>query len=84
MDENKKAQDMFAINDPLGQTHKPASSDHYAHLKLASLCEIWDNSDHYRLWLWVGRVDQFNLVISEYIYKDFCDLYVNIEEKLKV
>ena len=53
-------QDMSAINDPLGQTHSPASSDHYSHLKVVVLrdFEKWgadvhtdsmcDNSDHYR------------------------------------
>ena len=34
-------QDMCAINDPLGQSHSPASSDHYSRLKVALFCEIW-------------------------------------------
>ena len=52
-------QDMCAINDPLGQTHSPASSDHYFHSKIVLFCEILKsgdrrtdttcgNSDHYR------------------------------------
>ena len=31
---------MSAINDPLGQTHSPASSDHYSHLKIVLFNEI--------------------------------------------
>ena len=38
-------QDMYAINDPLGQTHSPASSDHYSGLKVALFCEILKNVD---------------------------------------
>ena len=34
------SQDMCAVNDPLGQTHSPASSDHYSHLKIVLFCEI--------------------------------------------
>ena len=30
----------YAINDPLGQTHSPASRDHYSHLKFVLFCEI--------------------------------------------
>ena len=54
---------MCAINDPLGQTHSPASSDHYSHLKVVLFCDILKGEDrrkdgHYRPWLWVGLVDQ--------------------------
>ena len=46
------------INDPLGQTHSPDSSDHYSHLKFVLFSGIlksgngridttWKNSDHY-------------------------------------
>ena len=28
------------INDPLGQTHNRASTDHYSHLKMVLFCEI--------------------------------------------
>ena len=28
------------INDPLGQTHNPASSDHYFHMKIVVFCKI--------------------------------------------
>ena len=31
---------MCAINDALGQTHCPANSDHFAHLKKVSFCKI--------------------------------------------
>ena len=31
---------MCVIDDPLDQTHSPASSDHYSHLKLVLICEI--------------------------------------------
>ena len=31
---------MYVINDPLGQTHSPASSDHYkSHLNFVLFCE---------------------------------------------
>ena len=57
---------MCAINDPLGQTHSPASSDHYSHLKVILFWDIWEsgdttckNSDNYRPWLWVGLVNQY-------------------------
>ena len=52
------------VCDPLGQTHSPASSDHYSHLKVVLFCAIlksgltenkYENSDHYRPCL----VDQF-------------------------
>ena len=54
---------MYTNNDPLGQIHNPASSDHYSHLKIVSLKSgrtnnMCENSDHYRLWQWVGLVDQ--------------------------
>ena len=56
----------WVINDPLGQVHCPASSDHYFHVKFVLFYEILnlrtdntcENSDHYRPWLWVGRMDQ--------------------------
>ena len=49
---------MRVINDPLGRTHIPASSDHYSRLNFL-FCEILksgdgqtgntcENSDHYR------------------------------------
>ena len=31
---------MCDINDPLGQSHSPASSDHYSRLKMVLFCEI--------------------------------------------
>ena len=36
---------MCAINDPLGQTHSPASSDHFSRLKVVLFCEILKNYD---------------------------------------
>ena len=61
-----------AINDPLGQTHSLASSDHYFLLFCFAIFEKWGrtdertdnmckNNDHYRPALWVGRVDQFTV-----------------------
>ena len=41
-------QDMCAINDPLGQIHSPASSDHYSHLKFVFVLrdfEKWERTD---------------------------------------
>ena len=61
---------MCAINDPLGQTHGPAGSNHYSHLKFVSFPIFWKvgtgvrtdktckNSDHSGLYLWVGLMDQ--------------------------
>ena len=62
------------INDPLGQTHNYASSEHYFLLFCFSRFEKWggrtdvrtdrrtdnmcENNYLYRQWLWVGRVDQ--------------------------
>ena len=43
-------QDMCAINDPLGQTHSPASSDHYFRLKVILFSEILKSED--------GRTDE--------------------------
>ena len=37
------------INDPLGQTHGPDSTNHYFQLKIVYYCEIWKNGD--------GRMD---------------------------
>ena len=62
-------QDMCAINDPLGQTHSPASSDHYSRLKFVLFCDnmekwgrtygnMWENNDHYRPGLGISLVDQ--------------------------
>ena len=36
---------MCAINDPLDQTHSPASCDHYSHLIIVLLCEILKSED---------------------------------------
>ena len=36
---------MCAINDPLGQTHIPFSSDRYSHLKFVLFCEILKSGD---------------------------------------
>ena len=43
------------INDLPGQTHNPASSDNYSHLKIVLFCatlkrtdDMYENSDHYR------------------------------------
>ena len=58
------------INDPLGQTHSQASSEHCFLLYCFSRFEKWGrtygrtdnmcvNNYPYRPWLWVGRVDQF-------------------------
>ena len=33
-------QDMHAINDPHGQNHSPASSDHYSGMNFVLFCEI--------------------------------------------
>ena len=72
--------DMGAINDPLSQTHSPASSDHYSHwfcfVKLGTDARTeeqtdgrtdttCENSDHYRPLWWVGLVDQFS---QSYVY----------------
>ena len=38
-------QNMPVINDPLGQTHNPASSDCYSHLKIISLWKILKSGD---------------------------------------
>ena len=62
------------IDDPLGQTHSPTSSDHYFYVSFVrQYCEKQDRmyvrmestygnnkktNDHYRPELWVGRVDQ--------------------------
>ena len=59
------------INDPFGQTHSPASSDHYFSLQ-SFFCDIWKVGTDVRTetcakimittgpGLWVGRVDQKN------------------------
>ena len=51
------------INDPLGQTHNHANSEHCFHFVLfcyilKSGDDMCENNDPYRPWLWVGRVDQ--------------------------
>ena len=53
------------INDPLGQTHSLASSEHCFLLFCFARSEkrgwtdnMCENNDPYRPWLWVGRVDQ--------------------------
>ena len=56
------------INDPLGQTHSRASSEHCLLLFCFSRFEKWgrtdmcENNDLYRPWLWVGQVDQQNML----------------------
>ena len=62
------------INDPLGQTHNPASSDHCSDLNIVwfgailksedgqtdgSTDTTCEYSDHYQSWLWVVWVDQY-------------------------
>ena len=71
--ENKKSQDMRVINDPLGQTHSTASSDHYSRLYLRDFKNFGrtdgrTDRQHMRCknivittgraCLWVGLVDQ--------------------------
>ena len=36
---------MCAINDPLGQTNSPASSDQFSRLKVVLFCEILKSGD---------------------------------------
>ena len=36
---------MCAINDPLGQTHSPSSSDHYSRLKVVLFSVILKSGD---------------------------------------
>ena len=38
-------QHMCVINDPLGQFHSPASSDHYLHFKIIVFCSILKSTD---------------------------------------
>ena len=72
MRKNKKSKTCGVINDPLVKTHSSAVSDHYF-LKIVLFWAILksvdgrtnvrtddtvENSDHYRLWWCVGRVDQ--------------------------
>ena len=61
------------INDPLGQTHSLASSEHCFRLKFVSLWKVGTggrtndmckNNDHYRSWLWVGLVDQLETIFA--------------------
>ena len=68
------------FNDPLGQTHSPTSSDHYFHETCAlqyfeqwgrtygrgrTYGNLYENNDHYRPGLWVGRVDQYTAVLEQ-------------------
>ena len=64
------------INDPFGQTHSLASSDHYFLLFRFAKFEKWGrtygltdsmckNNDHYRPGLWVGRVDQLKRFLEK-------------------
>ena len=41
----QEKQDMYAINDPLGKIHSPASSHKYSHLKFVSFCAIWKSEE---------------------------------------
>ena len=56
---HKDKQDIRVIDDPLGQTHNPASNDHYSRLNFVLFCGILksgdrrtdntcENSDHYQ------------------------------------
>ena len=59
------------INDPLGQTHSPSRSERCFRLKIVLFAtfrkvethgrtdNIWENNDHNRPCLWVGRVNQY-------------------------
>ena len=62
MNRNKKVQDRCVINDPLGQpTVSPVATIVFCCfvlLDLKSTDNMCENNDHYRPWLWVGRVDQ--------------------------
>ena len=68
------------INDPLGQTHSLAISEHCFRLTFDLFWKVGTdgrtdgrtdgmckNNDHYRPWLWVGRVDQKIADIKEII-----------------
>ena len=37
------------VNDSLGQTHNPASNDHYSHLKIVLFCAILKSTDGWTL-----------------------------------
>ena len=63
------------INDPLGQTHSPTSSDDYGHLTCVLLCDILkignlcENNDHYRVdQQWFGS-KQATIWKWSYFYK---------------
>ena len=51
---------VWAINDPLGQTHSPASSDHYSHLIVVLFCEILKSGD----WQTDGQAPRAKKVIT--------------------
>ena len=68
-EKNQQKDHKGVINDPLGQTHSHASSEHCFQLFCFFRFEKWgrtdnmcDNNDPYRPWLWVGRVDQQELI----------------------
>ena len=67
----KKKDKTGVINDPLGQTHSHASSEHRFRFKFVLFWlvgtdgrtdDMCKNNDPYRPRLWVGRVDQNNLL----------------------
>ena len=51
---------MYAINDPLGRTNSPASSDHYSDLRVVLFCEISKSGN--------GRKDRRTDNTCEYSY----------------
>ena len=50
----KTRQDVYTINDPLGQTQIPANSDHYSHLKFVLSRKILKSPD--------GRPDRYHVL----------------------
>ena len=58
MENNRLLQNMCVINDPLGQTHSPASVDHYSHWKFVLFREILKSGDG-RDGQRVGLLDQY-------------------------
>ena len=53
----KNTQDMSLIDDPLGQTHSPSSSDHYFHAKFVLFWDSMKSTDETRvkIMITIGR-----------------------------
>ena len=78
-----------AVNDPLGQTHSPTSSDHYFHETFLFVLKIvygrTDGNMCENNYYWVGHVDQKDkIILYPMLQQHFCKILVTFAFKFAI